>query len=424
MNITILAVGSRGDVQPGVALGAALRRAGHAVRLASYAQFEGLAREHGLEFGPIAGDIMAVLQSDEGRAMVESRHPGRLLRLIRDTMDESYAQARDDIVAACADADGLVSLGAIYYSADAAARLRGVPHVTALLQPLGATGEFHAPLLPAPPVRAPAVNRLSHQLSEQLFWTVMRPTMNRARRDFGLAPLPWRPTFSRDLRAGAPALYAFSRLLVPRPADWPPSAHVTGFWFLDAPAAYAPPPDLAAFLAAGDPPVYVGFGSMSTRSPRRTAELALRALELSGRRGLLMRGWGGMHAEELPPSVQMIDGAPHAWLFPRMGAVVHHGGSGTTGAGLLAGVPSILVPFFADQPFWAERVAALGVGPAPIPRRRLTAEGLARAIEAADSPAVRRRAAAVGQIVAAEDGVGRAVALVERAFGRAGGVAA
>jgi UDP:flavonoid glycosyltransferase YjiC (YdhE family) len=189
---------------------------------------------------------------------------------------------------------------------------------------------------------------------------------------------------------------------------------VTGFWYLDQPEGYAPPVELARFLAAGEPPVYIGFGSMSTRDPRRTGELALRALELSGRRGVLMRGWGGLDADDLSPGVTLIDETPHAWLFPQLAAVVHHGGAGTTGAGLRAGVPAVVVPFFADQPFWVERVAGLGAGPAPIPRRRLSAEALARAIEQATTAEMRARAAELGRHIAGEDGVGAAVKQIER----------
>jgi sterol 3beta-glucosyltransferase len=416
MNITILALGSRGDVQPGVALGVRLRRAGHSVRLGSFAQFADMAREHGLAFTPIAGDINAMLQSEEGRAMLRSRNPLKLLGVIGRSLRESAEQQRHDILAAAQEADGLVSLSAAYYAGETLAELRGIPHVTAVLQPLLATGEFPAPMLPEPPVSSPALNRLSHAVSEQLFWQIMRPTFNKVRRDLGLAPMPLAPAFSRAVRAGREALYAFSRLLVPRPADWPESAMITGFWFLDSDPAWEPPAALAEFLAAGDPPVYVGFGSMNTRDPRRTAELVLRALELSGRRGILLRGWGGMTADDLPPGAIMVDSAPHDWLLPRTAAVVHHGGSGTTGAALRAGVPSVVAPFFADQPFWAGRVAALGVGPEPIPQGALTAEGLARAIDWTGEPAARRRAAAVGAIVRAEDGVGRAAEVVARVF--------
>jgi sterol 3beta-glucosyltransferase len=413
MQITILAVGSRGDVQPAVALAVGLRRAGHRVRIGSYAQFAPLAAAHGLDFTPIAGDIQALLQSEQGRAVVEGRSPVRLLRMIREHTRATTAQTWADITAASAEAETLVSLGMFYYAADTVAAVRRLPHVTAQLQPLLPTGAFPAPLLPRPPVHAPALNRATHHLSELLFWQALRPLVNQVRRESGLSALPWQPTLARSVRAGMPALFAYSAHVVPRPADWP-AADVTGFWFLDAPEGYAPPPELAAFLAVGEPPVYIGFGSMSTRDPRRTGELALRALALTGRRGVLIRGWGGLAASDLPADVLMVDDVPHGWLFPRVAAVVHHGGAGTTGAGLRAGVPAVVVPFFADQPFWAGRAAALGAAPAPIPRRRLTAERLAEAIERATAPEVAARAASIGERLRAEDGVARAVAAVER----------
>lgn len=414
MHITILAVGSRGDVQPAVALGVELRRAGHSVCVGSYAQFAGLVAAYGLNFAPIAGDIQALLQSAEGRAVLESRNPLRLIKLIRSHSRDSAAQTWADILAACAEADALVSLGMFFYAADSVATTRGIPHVTAQLQPLLPTGAFPAPLLPAPPLRTAGINRISHHLSELLYWQGLRSLVNSARRASGLAPLPWYPTLARAVQGGMPALFAYSPRLLPKPADWPEAAHVTGFWFLDSPAAYTAPPALTAFLANGAPPVYIGFGSMNTRDPRRTGELALRALELSGRRGILLRGWGGLDADELPANVIMIDDVPHAWLFPQLAAVVHHGGAGTTAAGLRAGVPTVIVPFFADQPFWAEHVARLGVGPAPIPRRHLTADNLARAIEHATTPAVRARASEVGREIAAEQGLKAAVSSIEQ----------
>lgn len=413
MQITVLAVGSRGDVQPAVALGVRLRRAGHAVRLGSYAQFADLAAAHGLAFTPIAGDVQALLQSAEGRAVLDSRNPLRLIQMIHTHSRASATQSWADITAACAEAEALVSLGMFYYAAEIVATTRGIPHITAQLQPLLPTGAFPAPLLPALPLRTATLNRASHRLADLLYWQGLRGLVNQTRRAVGLPALSWRPTFARAVQNGMPALFAYSPLVVPAPPDWPTSAQVTGFWFLEAQAAYTPPAKLLRFLEAGEQPVYIGFGSMNTRDPRRTGELALRALKLSGRRGLLMRGWGGIDANALPPDVLLIDEVPHSWLFPRVAAVVHHGGAGTTAAGLRAGVPSILIPFFVDQPFWAERVAGLGVGPAPLARRLLTAERLARSIDIAMTPEVRARAAAVARSLAAEDGVGLAASSIE-----------
>jgi sterol 3beta-glucosyltransferase len=234
------------------------------------------------------------------------------------------------------------------------------------------------------------------------------------RRELNMSASPfWGPFGAMD-RAGVPLLYGFSPHVVPRPADWPPNHHVTGYWFLDPDDGWQPPADLAAFLAAGPPPVYIGFGSMANRDPAEAAQIMLDALAQSGQRGVIASGWGGLTPSDLPDRVHMLSSIPHSWLFPRMAAVVHHGGAGTTAAGLRAGVPSIIVPFFGDQPFWGRRVAELGVGPVPIPRRKLTASALADAItRAVTDPAMRARAAALGEQIRAEDGIAAAAAHIE-----------
>jgi sterol 3beta-glucosyltransferase len=212
-----------------------------------------------------------------------------------------------------------------------------------------------------------------------------------------------------------PTLYGYSRHVLPRPADWPAEHQVTGYWFLDAPDDWTPPPDLAAFLAAGEPPVYIGFGSMGSRDPGATARLAVEALARAGRRGILAAGWGGLTATDLPATIFPLGAIPHAWLFPQMAAIVHHGGAGTTAAALRAGVPSLVVPFGLDQPFWGRRVAELGVGPSPIARGALTARGLANALrDTLADGAIRHRAAALGRAISAEEGIGTAVTLIER----------
>jgi sterol 3beta-glucosyltransferase len=210
-----------------------------------------------------------------------------------------------------------------------------------------------------------------------------------------------------------PMLYAYSEAVVPRPADWDAHTVVTGYWFLDAPAGWQPPAALREFLAAGPPPVYVGFGSMFMAGGAETTRLVLQALALSGQRGVVATGWGGLTAETAPSDVFFLEAAPHDWLFPQVAAVVHHGGAGTTGAGLRAGRPTLICPLVGDQPFWGRRVAALGVGPAPLPLFKLTAERLADAITRATTEAgMRQRAAALGEHLRREDGVGRAVTFI------------
>jgi UDP:flavonoid glycosyltransferase YjiC (YdhE family) len=219
--------------------------------------------------------------------------------------------------------------------------------------------------------------------------------------------------YARSL--GAPSLYGYSPSVIPKPPDWDEYQHVTGYWFLDAQPDWQPPADLLRFLESGSPPVYVGFGSVSHEHPERQTRLILRALELTGQRGVLLTGWGGLTRLSASPNVFFVDNVPHAWLFPRMAAVIHHGGAGTTGAGLRAGVPNIITAFVTDQGAWADRVVQLGVGPRVPGIKQLTAEKLAEAINTAvNDSALRARAAALGEKIRAENGVARAVELIER----------
>jgi sterol 3beta-glucosyltransferase len=209
-----------------------------------------------------------------------------------------------------------------------------------------------------------------------------------------------------------PILYGFSRHVLPLTA---PNRHVTGYWTLPAGPGWTPPPALEAFLARGGPVVSIGFGSMASATPETVTALVLGAVRRAGVRAVLLSGWGGLAA--LPPSDDLFcaEALPHDWLFPRVQAIVHHGGAGTTGAALQAGVPAIVVPFTADQPFWGMRVAALGVGPAPIPRKRLTEQALADALRrTVDDHAMAARAASLGSLIRAEDGVAAAVRHFQR----------
>jgi UDP:flavonoid glycosyltransferase YjiC (YdhE family) len=216
-----------------------------------------------------------------------------------------------------------------------------------------------------------------------------------------------------------PLLFGFSPLVVAPPRDWPPHVKATGYWFLDLAPTYNPPAGLVDFINAGPKPVSIGFGSMSNRNPEEFTRLIVEALRISRRRGVLIAGWGGMKKTKLPDSVFLVDSAPHDWLFPRMAAVVHHCGAGTTGAGLRAGVPAVAVPFFADQIFWARRLFELEVAPKPIPRKKLTSENLAQAITAAiDDRGMNVQAKELGKQICSEDGVSAAVEIAERYFSK------
>jgi sterol 3beta-glucosyltransferase len=213
------------------------------------------------------------------------------------------------------------------------------------------------------------------------------------------------------------SLYGYSESVIPVPQDWSSQNHVTGYWFLGPSPEWCPPAELVAFLEAGPPPVYVGFGSMGSRNPEAMADLVLESLRRTGQRGVLSSGWGGLTTNDLPDSVFMVGSIPHAWLFSRMAAIVHHGGAGTTAAALSAGVPSIVTPVMGDQSFWARRVSDLGVGPKSVPRRKLTVERLTWAIESAISDdTIRAKSATLGEQIRAEDGTSTAVELIEQWF--------
>jgi len=212
------------------------------------------------------------------------------------------------------------------------------------------------------------------------------------------------------LKQHPPCLYGFSEHVIPRAPEWGKEVTISGYWMLDKEDDWPPPKDLHRFLENGPVPVYVGFGSMATRNARKTTQITLEVLKITGLRGVLLSGWGGIDLADMPKSVFPLEFAPHDWLFPRMKAVVHHGGSGTTAIGLKSGKPSVLVPFFADQPYWGWHVQRLKVGPKPIPSTRLTVKRLAEALDkAVNTPEISTRAAVLGGKLSKEDGVGNAV---------------
>lgn len=420
MRTTIFAAGSRGDIQPCLVLGEALQDAGFTVRLAAPANFAELARHFGVAFASVGGDIQALMASDTGRQFMEhgSRNPLRAISAMRTLLEPVALQMAEAALEACQDAEALIALAVFAPLAATIATLRRIPLLLVEPTPLLPTGAFPAPGWPVQRDLGPLHNRLSGVVMLQVIWQWYRPFVNSVRLRHGLPPFSGADFF--HTLSATPLLGAYSPRVVPRPADWLDGSHITGYWLPRPETAWSPPPTLASFLERGAPPVYVGFGSMGGQQPERLATLVIEALARSGQRGVLLTGWGGLKAGSVPETVCVVDAAPHSWLFPRMAAVVHHGGAGTTAEGLRAGVPTVIVPFLVDQPFWGRRVAALGVGPAPLPQARLTVENLAGAISAAvGNPAMRQRAAALGVAVRAEDGVGAAIRLARHYLGGA-----
>lgn len=413
--ITIIAFGTRGDAQPAVAVGRALQASGHRVRLLVGANFADWVTGFGLETAVATVDIQAMMESAGGQEWVErGSNPLAQARIMQRLFAETGWQMMSDAWEASQDADLLVSSFTSDAYAVSLAEKRCIPLVSMLPQPaLFATRNGrcipNAPL----PNRSSLINYVFSKLFIEAYpWQMTGALANRFRREvLGLPPQT--RAENTAARKRMVTLLGYSPHVVPHPADWPANCHTTGYWFLDTAATWEPPADLVAFLAAGPPPVCIGFGSMTGRDPRGMTEVLLQAVAAAGTRAILLSGWAGLGGTTLPGSVFALDAAPHDWLFPRVAAVVHHGGSGTTAAGLCAGVPTVIVPHFADQPYWGQRIHALGVGPAPIPRSKLTVERLAAALRTAvTDAAMQQRAARLGEQIRFEDGVATAVALI------------
>lgn len=415
MHLTMLAVGSRGDVQPFVALGVGLQQAGHTVRLATHQPFESFVRGAGLDFAPVEGNPQAIVQSEEGRKWLQTeRNPLNFARGFRALMGPLMQQALQDSLRAAEGTDAIIVTGSSYYFGDSVATKLNVPFVQAYVQPVHPTHDYPSALFPMASGGHRLINYATYLIGGQIFWQLLRPTVNEARRDLlGLPPHSRLGAFIDHMKQRLPVVYGFSEAVLPRPKNWQDFISVTGYWFYDE-QGWTPPADLLDFLLDGAPPVYIGFGSMTDDDPARMTDIALTALKRAKQRGILLTGWGGLAQGDLPDNVFKLESAPHGWLFPRMAAIVHHGGAGTTAAGLRAGKPTVIVPFFGDQPFWGYRVMKLGVGQM-VTRKQLSADSLGAAIErAVTDTAMQARAAALGERIRAENGVQRATDIITR----------
>jgi sterol 3beta-glucosyltransferase len=413
MNTLLLTAGTRGDIQPYIALGQGLLRAGHGVTLAAPAMFEAMVREHGLRFAPLNDEVLKLKDSAAGKDLMEGKANRAALSkqvapMLLKLLDDSWAAAQGGT-------DVVIFHPKVMSGAHIAEKL-GVPAALSLALPmLTPTTAFPIPIFTGS--LGGWFNRLTYQIILALLSAPYKNMINEWRKTVLDLPPRRRGTNDRTTAKGQPlpVLYSYSQHLIPRPADWPAHVYATGYWFLEGNRAWTPPPALERFLADGPPPVYVGFGSMWSSDPQAKAQLVIEALARAGQRGVLASGWGGMKAEAPPQHVIMIDEAPHDWLFERMSAIVHHGGAGTTAAALRAGKPQLICPFMGDQGFWGKQVYNAGVGPKPINQRALTVRWLADAIkDATTDTAMRERAAQLGDTIRAEDGVGKAVAIIEK----------
>jgi sterol 3beta-glucosyltransferase len=416
MRIAIIATGSRGDVEPYIALGKGLKNTGHEVRLISHANFADLINPHDLEFWPVDVNVQDIAQSADMRQVLAGGNFLKVMSVMAKEAKSGAIHLARTGLDACQGMDIILTgLGGLYTGVALAEKL-DIPLVQAHYIPFTPTRTYPSFLIPSGKSLGGSLNRFSYFVAQQVIWQGFRSADNIARKEELNLPRTsiWGPYNSKHTKP-YPILYGYSPAVLPKPPDWGENIHITGYWFLDHDGDWAPPRTLIDFLDAGEPPVYVGFGSMSNREPEETTNLILKALAQANQRGIILSGWGGLQADNLPSTVLMVDSVPFSWLFPRMSAVVHHGGAGTTAAGLRAGVPSVVIPFFADQPFWGRRVAELGVGPVPIPMGKLTVDRLTQAIQIAVSdPIMRRSAAELGAKIQTEDGIARAADVLNK----------
>jgi sterol 3beta-glucosyltransferase len=416
MRIAILTSGSRGDVQPYIALALGLQDAGYEVVVGADSHFSGLVDGYRVPFAPLRADYYRLIDSPEGRDL-KSGNPIRVLRQMQTVVFPLIRQMLDDAWVVGQDADALIYHPKVLGGADIAEKL-AIPAIAAVAAPIMTpTAAFPMPGVVHRDLGA-TLNKLTYLVTglaqgslNSVVGTWREQTLHLPRKSSSVKGL------SLDGQP-IPVLYPISPRVVPPPADYPPTAHMTGYWFLPQQASWQPSAELIRFLEDGDTPIYIGFGSMVSEDTAAFTRLIIDAVGRSGARAVLATGWGGIKASDLPASIFKLDEAPHDWLFPRMKAVVHHGGAGTVAAGLRAGKPTGIVPFLADQPFWGNRLHALGIAPKPIPQKALTVEHFADILTTLATDALmRQRAEAIGAQISAEDGVGEAVCLVKKYVG-------
>ncbi|KAH6628959.1 UDP-glucose,sterol transferase [Boeremia exigua] len=420
LNVVIQVVGSRGDVQPFIALGQELQKYGHRVRLATHPAFDSFVRDANLEFYPIGGDpkeLMAYMVKNPGLIpSMKSLREGDIQKkrtMITEILDgcwrsciEPDLESQQPFVA-----DAIIANPPSFAHVHCAQAL-GIPLHLMFTMPWTSTRAFPHPLanFKVGEIDPELINYASYGIVEWLTWQGLGDIINKFRRSLDLEAVPTTegPVLAEALHI--PFTYCWSPALIPKPADWPSHIDVCGFFFRDPPH-YTPPTEIARFLQAGPPPVYIGFGSIVIDDPAKTTCTILEAVRECGVRAIISRGWSNL-GEGVPSEshdVLFIGDCPHEWLFQHVSAVVHHGGAGTAACGMRNACPTVIVPFFGDQPFWGKMVAAAGAGPDPIPYDTLTSQSLREGIMFCLLPEAKTAARRIAAQISNEDGIKAAV---------------
>jgi len=407
MQISIVTMGSRGDVEPFLALARGLLSAGHDVVVGGPPNLAPLAASRDIPYSAVGLDSEAFHRDPAAAKVIESGGIGAALRgATMRRLQERMARIATDAWHLAQGSDLLIHKAG-FSAGEVISEALGVPRVAVALSPMTPTRAFPPPLAGDLPDFGAwsnlALGRAFEGVVAWMGWPAVR-TLRRSLRS------------SRAPKRTVPTFAAFSPLVVPRPDDWPSHVTIGGYLCAQERESWTPPPALEAFLERGELPIAVGFGSMTHLDPRRLREIVERAVTAVGTRAIILGGWGGIATDgTVSDRVLALSAVPHGWLFPRVRAVVHHGGAGTTAAALRSGAPSIVVPHNFDQPFWARRVHALGVGSRPLPFSAFDEASLAsRLQEILDDDVMRQRAGVLARRLAREDGVAALVNEIEQ----------
>ena len=412
MRISMVAIGSTGDVRPYVLLGRELKKRGHEVTIVCFDMTEKMVTEAGLNFAPLAGSVKDIFMA----VMTPGTNGFTFLPKFKNALLDDLPQFLHTLEEGCKDAEAIICtfFGSVVYSI---AEKHNIPCIQTHYFLMDYNDMF--PITTAPGLKmGKAWNKVSYKMGYALINTLEWHYLSDWRSEEGMKSK--KISMSPDYYINGhkiPVLYAISPLLVPRAPEWDEHIHMTGFWTDPEPCEYEPEPSLVRFLEEGEKPVYIGFGSMVSGDMGQTLDIVLKAVAASGVRAIIGRGWGGgaLDAALSNPNVYVADYIPHDWLFSRVSAVVHHGGAGTTAAGVLACKPTLVVPFGGDQPFWGQRIYDLGIGPKPIKRENLTVEKLADAlIKLTHTPRFNVAVSEIGERMKYENGTLLAADIVER----------
>lgn len=416
----MLSFGTRGDVEPWLALALGLQQAGYEVTLGADADFETMIRARGIHYAPLVMNLRELLNtSDEVRTAFNAESQLEK-QLEAEIFEQQVRPMLDNCWQAAQGADLLLYDTMLAPVAYHIAEKLAIPAImTSVMPNMSPTRAF--PLIGGPKIRLGGwANKLSYQLY-RLSWAQSYPDLSRwAYQTLKLPPYSRFLNYWQRQGRPIPVLYSYSQHLLPSPPDWNATTLASGYWLLDQAAGWQPPPELEAFLAAGPAPLAIGFGSMVGLDPQHQSQIITAAVQQLGQRAILLTGWGGLAQHPFPDTIFCLAEAPHEWLFPRCVAVVHHGGSGTTGMALRCGQPSVICPFVTDQYFWGHISHRQGLSPAPIPQTELTSTNLAHAIKTVlTDPSLRQRVALLGAALRQEDGVARAVTFISQTLATA-----